>query len=117
MAESAGLDATEILARLYTAHQQRSSVKTRHQDDESDDEEESNEDTTGTSESDEPYWTTGVDLETKDGVLDAVDEEILDLMVSKSWAVRKKNKASLRDKSKALKKHKEKQAKAKGMKH
>lgn len=87
LAESAGLDATEILARLYTAHQQRGSVKTRHQADESDDEE-SNEETTGTSESDEPYWTTGVDLETKDGVLDAVDEEILDLMITKSWAIK-----------------------------
>lgn len=35
-------------------------------------------------------------------------------MVSKSWAVRSKKKASLRDKSKALKKHKEKQSKMKG---
>lgn len=86
LAESAGLDATEILARLYTAHQQRGSVKTRRHEDS--DDEESNEETTGTSESDEPYWTTGVDLETKDGVLDAVDEEILDLMVSKSWAIK-----------------------------
>lgn len=35
-------------------------------------------------------------------------------MVSKSWAVRSKKKASLRDKSKQLKKHKEKQSKMKG---
>ncbi|CAO1619913.1 unnamed protein product [Parajaminaea phylloscopi] len=35
-------------------------------------------------------------------------------MVSKSWSVRSKKRTSLRDKSKALKKHKEKQAKMKG---
>ena len=89
LAESAGLDATEILARLYTAHQQRGSVKPRQRAEESDEEDDdSNEETTATSESDEPYWTTGVDLETNDGVLDAVEEEILDLMVSKSWAIK-----------------------------
>lgn len=90
LAESAGLDATEILARLYTAHQQRSNVKSRretHGESASEDEE-SDEDTTGTSESEEPYWTTGVDLETRDGVLDALDEQILDLMVSKRWAIK-----------------------------
>ncbi|CAO1618913.1 unnamed protein product [Jaminaea pallidilutea] len=35
-------------------------------------------------------------------------------MVSKSWSVRSKKKSSLREKSKALKKHKEKQSKMKG---
>lgn len=90
LAESAGLDATEILARLYTAHQQRGNVKSRQQadDSEDEDEEESNEETTATSESEDPYWTTGVDLETTDGVLDAVEEDILDLMISKSWAIK-----------------------------
>ncbi|KAI9786975.1 MAG: T-complex protein 1 subunit theta [Candelina submexicana] len=60
LAESAGLDATEVLSRLYTAH---------HKKDD---------------------WTTGVDIENEDksGTLDAKDEGILDLLVSKSWAVR-----------------------------
>lgn len=89
LAESAGLDATEILARLYTAHQQRSNVKSRRENqEESVSEGESDEETTGTSESEEPYWTTGVDLESRDGVLDALDEQILDLMVSKGWAIK-----------------------------
>ncbi|MBA7489776.1 hypothetical protein ES702_00310 [subsurface metagenome] len=92
LAESAGLDATEILARLYTAHQQRANVKSRRQNEEDSASDygdaESDEETTGTSESEEPYWTTGVDLETRDGVLDALDEQILDLMVSKGWAIK-----------------------------
>ncbi|KAI9827925.1 MAG: T-complex protein 1 subunit theta [Sarea resinae] len=60
LAESAGLDATEVLSRLYNAHRKRSD------------------------------WTTGVDLENDDdtGTLDAKDEGILDLMVSKSWAIK-----------------------------
>ncbi|BCR83294.1 chaperonin-containing T-complex subunit CCT8 [Aspergillus chevalieri] len=65
LAESGGLDATEVLSRLYTAHQSKGS-------------------------SEEPYWTTGVDLEhgSSEGTLDAVDEGILDLLASKSWAIR-----------------------------
>ncbi|OJJ89025.1 chaperonin-containing T-complex subunit CCT8 [Aspergillus glaucus CBS 516.65] len=65
LAESGGLDATEVLSRLYTAHQSKGSEE-------------------------EPYWTTGVDLEqgSSEGTLDAVDEGILDLMASKSWAIR-----------------------------
>jgi T-complex protein 1 subunit theta len=84
LAESAGLDATEILARLYTAHQHRPSTKQESTSEES--EEESEE----TSDAEDPYWTTGVDLEARDatGVLDAFEEGILDLMVSKSWAIR-----------------------------
>ncbi|KKY20104.1 putative t-complex protein theta [Phaeomoniella chlamydospora] len=77
LAESAGLDATEVLARLYTAHNQ--GKKASESDEEvSDDSEE------------EPYWTTGVDLESSDntGILDTLDEGILDLMVSKSWAIK-----------------------------
>ena len=65
LAESGGLDATEVLSRLYTAHQSKGSEE-------------------------EPYWTTGVDLEqgSSEGTLDAVDEGILDLLASKSWAIR-----------------------------
>jgi T-complex protein 1 subunit theta len=101
LAETAGLDATEVLARLYTAHQQRlntSEVKRRKAKEESDEsssgeEEEDDEEGTsssGTSEEEDPYWTTGVNLEGLDstGVLDAVDEQILDLLVTKSWAIR-----------------------------
>ncbi|KAH6687322.1 T-complex protein 1 subunit theta [Plectosphaerella plurivora] len=60
IAESAGLDATEVLSRLYSAH---------HKKDE---------------------WVTGVDVENNDGTgtLDAHDEGILDLLVAKSWAIK-----------------------------
>ncbi|KAJ1335188.1 T-complex protein 1 subunit theta [Microdochium nivale] len=60
IAESAGLDATEVLSRLYTAH---------HKKDD---------------------WATGVDIENVDGsgTLDAKDEGILDLMIAKSWAIK-----------------------------
>lgn len=81
LAESAGLDATEVLSRLYTAHHRTST------DAQSEGEEEGS-----SSEDEEPYWTTGVDLEVGsgdgDGTLDTVDEGILDLMASKSWAIR-----------------------------
>ncbi|KAJ4409860.1 T-complex protein 1 subunit theta [Didymella pomorum] len=65
LANSAGLDATEILARLYVAHGAQKGKK----DDE---------------------WTVGVDIENDDGTgtLDAKAEGILDLWVSKSWAVK-----------------------------
>ncbi|KAK5681390.1 T-complex protein 1 subunit theta, partial [Elasticomyces elasticus] len=68
LAESAGLDATEVLSRLYTAHQR----------------------TNQSAEDKQPYWTTGVDLESgsSEGILDTVEEGILDLMASKSWAIR-----------------------------
>ncbi|KAL2111760.1 hypothetical protein VUR80DRAFT_9402 [Thermomyces stellatus] len=60
LAESAGLDATEVLSRLYAAH---------HKGD---------------------NWDTGVDVENNDdtGTLDATEEEILDLLVSKQWAIK-----------------------------
>ncbi|KAJ5054483.1 uncharacterized protein L3040_000757 [Drepanopeziza brunnea f. sp. 'multigermtubi'] len=60
LAESAGLDATEVLSRLYTAHHKKDS------------------------------WNTGVDIENEDntGILDAKGEGILDLMISKSWAIK-----------------------------
>ncbi|KAK8066601.1 hypothetical protein PG997_013348 [Apiospora hydei] len=60
IAESAGLDATEVLSRLYTAH---------HKKDD---------------------WKTGVDIENNDGsgTLDAQKEGILDLMITKAWAIK-----------------------------
>ncbi|PQE21642.1 T-complex 1 protein [Rutstroemia sp. NJR-2017a WRK4] len=60
LAESAGLDATEVLSRLYTAHH-------KHDD-----------------------WTTGVDIENDNdtGTLDAKKAGILDLMIAKSWAIK-----------------------------
>ncbi|KFY27347.1 hypothetical protein V493_03555 [Pseudogymnoascus sp. VKM F-4281 (FW-2241)] len=60
LAESAGLDATEVLSRLYTAHHKKED------------------------------WSIGVDIENEDGtgVLDATEAGILDLLVSKSWAIR-----------------------------
>ncbi|EHL00448.1 putative T-complex protein 1 subunit theta [Glarea lozoyensis 74030] len=66
LAESAGLDATEVLSRLYTAH---------HKKDD---------------------WTIGVDIENEDntGTLDAKDEGILDLMIAKSWAIKLANEAA-----------------------
>jgi T-complex protein 1 subunit theta len=83
LAESAGLDATEVLSRLYTAHQ-RTTKSESDDDEEENDEEESSED------DEEPYWTTGVDLfsNSDTGTIDAVEEGILDLMVSKNWAIR-----------------------------
>lgn len=77
LAESAGLDATEVLSRLYSAHHSG--------DDDNDDDDDDEED-----EEDEEDWTTGVDVENEDGsgTLDSQDEGILDLLVSKSWAIR-----------------------------
>ena len=62
LAESAGLDATEVLATLYTAHHKTT----------------------------EGEWTIGVDVENEDGTgtLDAKEEGILDLLISKRWAIR-----------------------------
>ena len=80
LAESAGLDATEVLATLYAAHHKSSSNKKDNNDDEDEDEDEE----------DEPDWTMGVDVENDDGTgtLDAKEEGILDLLVSKQWAIR-----------------------------
>ena len=77
LAESAGLDATEVLSRLYTAHHRTSTASDGEDDGSSSDEE-------------EPFWTTGVDLEvgSSGGTLDAVEDGILDLLASKSWAIR-----------------------------
>lgn len=59
LAESAGLDATEVLSRLYAAALKKE-------------------------------WTYGVDIENDDGTgtLDAKEEGILDLLASKSWAIK-----------------------------
>ncbi|KAF2197145.1 t-complex protein-like protein 1 [Delitschia confertaspora ATCC 74209] len=65
LAETAGLDATDVLSRLLSAHAAQKGRK----DDE---------------------WTTGVDIENEDGtgMLDAKAEGIMDLWVTKSWAIK-----------------------------
>ncbi|OKL59101.1 hypothetical protein UA08_05902 [Talaromyces atroroseus] len=95
LAESAGLDATEVLSRLYTAHQRTKksssdSDEDEDSDDEEDDSENSAEDSDEDSDEEEPYWTTGVDLfsNSASGTIDALEEGILDLMASKNWAIR-----------------------------
>lgn len=74
LAESAGLDATEILAKLYTAHHSAPKAVGKEDD------------------SDEDIPCIGVDLDTSGssgtGTLDAEEEGILDLMVTKSWAIK-----------------------------
>lgn len=82
LAESAGLDATEVLSRLYSAHQRT--------DESEESEEGSDEASSSSDDDDEPYWTTGIDLfsTSNTGTIDAVEEGILDLMVSKNWAIR-----------------------------
>jgi T-complex protein 1 subunit theta len=92
LAESAGLNAPEVLARLSTAHQRREDQTNgtkAEKDSESDEDDEDDE------EDEDQYWTTGVDLEASSGpasenagLVDAVEEQILDLMVSKSWAIK-----------------------------
>ncbi|GAM88887.1 hypothetical protein ANO11243_069210 [Dothideomycetidae sp. 11243] len=70
LAESAGLDATEVLARLYTAHSSGSSTEKAQ-------------------EQDKPC-AVGVDVNNEDGsgTLDALDEGVLDLLVTKQWAIK-----------------------------
>jgi T-complex protein 1 subunit theta len=67
LAESAGLDATEVLSRLYSGHFTREGK-----------------------EQDKYWWCTGVDIENQEGtgVMDAEEEGILDLLVTKSWAIK-----------------------------
>ncbi|TKA81291.1 hypothetical protein B0A55_02869 [Friedmanniomyces simplex] len=112
LAESAGLDATEVLAKLYTAHQAQpptasssaagaaaktgtngvatngtSKAQTNGgaEADEGDEEEDDDDD-----EEEEEIDCTGVDMENSDGTgtLDASEEGILDLMLTKQWAIR-----------------------------
>ena len=98
LAESAGLDATEVLASLYAAHHKSSTStstssknpkaanhkKASPSDDDDDDEDDDEDD------EDEEDWCIGVDVENEDGTgtLDAKEEGILDLLVSKQWAIR-----------------------------
>ncbi|EEA23042.1 T-complex protein 1 subunit theta [Talaromyces marneffei ATCC 18224] len=92
LAESAGLDATEVLSRLYTAHQRNKKSDSEEEEDEEEDSENSGEESEEESDEDDedPYWTTGVDLfgNSTTGTIDALEEGILDLMASKSWAIR-----------------------------
>ncbi|KAK3684539.1 T-complex protein 1 subunit theta [Vermiconidia calcicola] len=84
LAESAGLDATEVLAKLYTAHaatptpQANTNGTKKTSDSES----------SSSSEAEVPCL--GVDIENNDGTgtLDAEDDGILDLMITKSWAIK-----------------------------
>ena len=103
LAESAGLDATEVLATLYAAHHRKSSSSSSssrrnganndsesesESDDDDDDDDDDDEESEAEEEEDE--WTRGVDVENEDGTgtLDAKEEGILDLLVSKQWAIR-----------------------------
>lgn len=81
LAESAGLDATEVLARLYTAHSLNKPTATSGGPKKA---------TKDDAEDAAEVCCAGVDIENNDGsgVLDAEDENILDLMVSKSWAIK-----------------------------
>ncbi|KAL4923846.1 M48 family metallopeptidase [Aspergillus undulatus] len=94
LAESAGLDATEVLSRLYTAHHRASNknADTESAEKSSDEEDDGEEDEAEESAkgNEEAYWTTGIDLEgsSSAGTLDAVQEGILDLLASKNWAIR-----------------------------
>lgn len=89
LAESAGLDATEVLARLYASHNRaldaslgngKTNGKTSKDADDSSEDSSSDEEDDG---------TLGVDLENDDGsgTLDAQEAGILDLLVSKQWAI------------------------------
>ena len=95
LAESAGLDATEVLASLYAAHHKKTPTSTSTKNprapknnpavsDDDDDEEDDDDD------DEEEGWCIGVDVENEDGTgtLDAKEEGILDLLVSKQWAIR-----------------------------
>ncbi|KAK0291101.1 T-complex protein 1 subunit theta [Friedmanniomyces endolithicus] len=111
LAESAGLDATEVLAKLYTAHQAQpptasssaagaagkaatngsstngtSKAQTNGGAEVDDDDEDEDDD----DEEEEEIDCTGVDMENSDGTgtLDASEEGILDLMLTKQWAIR-----------------------------
>lgn len=83
LAESAGLDATEVLAKLYTAHHSTPSASKPKQANGNKDEEDEDE---------EEIPCMGVDIDTSsgqgNGTIDAEEEGILDLMVPKSWAIK-----------------------------
>ena len=91
LAESAGLDATEVLAKLYTAHHSNPSSTTTSS---SKPKPKTNGTSTAKKESsssdEEEVPCQGVDIENNDGTgtLDAEDEGILDLLITKSWAIK-----------------------------
>jgi T-complex protein 1 subunit theta len=68
LAESAGLNATEVLSRLYGAHVSSKERK----------------------EKEKYWWCKGVDIENQDGsgVMDAEEDGVLDLLVTKYWAIK-----------------------------
>ncbi|KAI4230401.1 MAG: hypothetical protein L6R36_000030 [Xanthoria steineri] len=90
LAESAGLDATEVLARLYARHHKAAKTAAMKADDTSSGTSEESSEEESSEEDDEAGWTLGVDIENDDGTgtLDAKDEGILDLLISKQWAIR-----------------------------
>ena len=120
LAESAGLDATQVLARLYADHHRQSlsssnTTKTQSSStsktakpngakkaQESSDDSDEDEDDEGSSDEDEeenededeqdegPGRCSGVDVENDSGtgVLNAKEDGILDLLISKQWAIR-----------------------------
>ena len=90
LAESAGLDATEVLARLYASHHKFLTSSSKRNDSSSSSSEGTSEGTSDDDDDDEQDWTLGVDIENDDGTgtLDAKDEGILDLLVAKQWAIR-----------------------------
>ena len=94
LAESAGLDATEVLASLYAAHHNSAlggkKGKSSKEPDDSEEEDDDDDDDDDDEDEDEDDWTLGVDVENDDktGTLDAQEAGILDLLVSKQWAIR-----------------------------
>ncbi|KAI9791135.1 MAG: T-complex protein 1 subunit theta [Peltula sp. TS41687] len=95
LAESAGLDATQVLSRLYSAHHRHhlrhhQRKQTSKQEANGDAEEEEEDDDDGEEDEDEDDWTMGIDIENEDGtgILDAEDDGILDLLTVKASAIR-----------------------------
>jgi len=97
LAESAGLDATEVLARLYTAHSKSNTSTSSTSSPPSTNGTPAQDTATTPATTDEGPTNTsssicsvGVDVENSDGtgVLDAREEGILDLLVTKTWALK-----------------------------
>ena len=91
LAESAGLDASAVLATLYTAHHKASHAERNGTGEESsEDDDEDDGDENEAEDGDSLGWTLGVDIENGDGsgTQDARDEHILDLLVTKQWAIK-----------------------------
>ena len=83
LAESAGLNATEVLSTLYAAH---AAAQPQQQQQQQQQKGRSDKDADGAGDE----WTAGVDLENEDGsgTLDAKHEGVLDLRVTKAWAIK-----------------------------